>query len=101
APGIPCPTGTITLTDTGGVAINDFLNTASGGATNKATLNSVGFLEDRLLGTNGLIGGSHSYNASYAGDVSYNASTAPALAITITPASTGTGVTANGSSSVS
>jgi hypothetical protein len=93
--GIPCPTGTITLTDTGGVALNDFLSTATGGSTNKATLNAVGFLEDRLLGTTGLTGGSHSYTASYSGDISYNASSV-VLPITITPALTETSVTANG-----
>ena len=48
-PGIPCPTGTITLTDTGGVPIKDFLSTATGGSTNVATLNAIGFQEDRLL----------------------------------------------------
>jgi subtilase family serine protease len=93
---IPCPTGKITVTDTGGVALNDFLSTATGGSTNVASLNSTGFLEDRLLGTTGLIGGPHSYTASYSGDSSYNQSAAPALAITITPAATLTSVTANG-----
>jgi hypothetical protein len=97
---IPCPTGTITLTDTGGAPINDFLSTATGGSTNVATLNALGFLEDRLLGTTGITGGSHTYTASYSGDISYNASQL-ATPITITPASTSTAVTANGSSSLS
>jgi hypothetical protein len=99
-PGIPCPTGTITLTDTGGVAIKDFLSTATGGSTNIATLNAFGFQEDRLLGTTGLIGGAHNYTAAYSGDSSYNASQVT-LPITITAASTGTGVLANGQSTIS
>jgi hypothetical protein len=95
-PGIPCPTGTITLTDTGGVPIKDFLSTATGGSTNVATLNAIGFQEDRLLGTTGLTGGAHSYTTAYSGDSSYNASQI-SLPITIAAASTGTAVTANGS----
>jgi hypothetical protein len=94
---IPCPTGTITLTDTGGTPINDFLSTATGGSTNVASLNSLGYLEDRLLGTTGITGGAHTYTATYSGDSSYNTSKL-ALPITIVAASTGTSVTANGSS---
>jgi hypothetical protein len=94
---IPCPTGTITLTDTGGTPINDFLSTATGGSTNVASLNSLGYLEDRLLGTTGLTGGAHTYTATYSGDNSYDTSKL-ALPITIVAASTGTAVTANGSS---
>jgi hypothetical protein len=96
---IPCPTGTITLTD-GGAPLNDFLNTATGIPTNVATLNVLGFVEDRLLSNTGLIPGAHNIGASYSGDISYNASVAPALPITITAASTSTGVTANGSSAI-
>jgi hypothetical protein len=93
-PTTPCPTGTITLTDNG-APLKDFINTGSAN-TNTATLNTQGFAEDLQVQ---LPGGAHSLSASYAGDNSFSASTqaAPA-AITITPASTSTGVTANGSS---
>ncbi len=74
--------------------LKDFLN--NGASTNTATLSFLGLVEDRLLGTSGLTGGPHSYTASYSGDISYNASAGPGLAITITPALTATTVTANG-----
>jgi hypothetical protein len=90
---IPCPTGKVTFTADGN-PLNDFLNTATGVSTNSALLNPQGFVEDRVLGSTGLIAGVHSIVASYAGDNSYNASVAPALSITITPASTQTVVTA-------
>jgi hypothetical protein len=90
---IPCPTGKVTFTADGS-PLNDFLNTATGVSTNSALLNPQGFVEDRVLGSTGLKAGAHSIVASYAGDNSYNASAAPALAITITPASTQTAVSA-------
>jgi Pro-kumamolisin, activation domain/Bacterial Ig-like domain (group 3) len=99
---IPCPTGTLTFTDNG-APLKDFPNTAGGSAnpsTNIVTLNVLGMVEDRLLESNGLIGGSHSILASYSGDVSYNSSPGTALPVTITAASTSTGVTANGQSSL-
>jgi hypothetical protein len=92
---IPCPTGKVTFTADGN-PMNDFLNTATGVSTNSALLNPLGFVEDRVLGSTGLKGGVHSIVASYAGDSSYNASAAPSLSITITPASTQTLVTVNG-----
>ena len=92
---IPCPTGKVTFTADGN-PLNDFLNTATGVSTNSALLNPFGFVEDRVLGNTGLSVGSHSIAASYAGDSSYNPSTAPALGITITPTATQTGVTLNG-----
>jgi hypothetical protein len=93
---IPCPTGTVSLTaDT--LPLKDFLNTATGISTNTATLNVQGFAEDRVLGSTGLPGGSHSISASYSGDNSYNSSNQPApTAITITPAMTQTAVTVGG-----
>jgi subtilase family serine protease len=97
---IPCPTGTITVTHDGGTPLNDFLNTATGGSTNVATLNVLGLVEDRVLGSTGLPGGAHTIVAAYSGDISYNASTAPALSFTITPASTQTLVTVNGQAAV-
>jgi len=93
---IPCPTGTITVTHDGGTPLNDFLNTATGTSTNVATLNVLGLVEDRILGSNGLTGGAHTIVAAYSGDNSYNSSTSALLAITITPATTLTLVTANG-----
>jgi len=93
---IPCPTGTITVTDgSGGAAVNDFPNTAGGGTTgtNKAALNVLGLVEDRLVTSNGFTGGAHNYTAAYSGDSSYNASSGN-LAFTITPAATLTTVTA-------
>ncbi len=93
---IPCPTGTITVTYDGSKPLNDFLNTATGTSTNVATLNVLGLVEDRVLGSTGLPGGAHTLVAAYSGDISYNPSTAPTLSITITPASTQTLVTVNG-----
>jgi hypothetical protein len=93
---IPCPTGTITVTRDGGTPVNDFLSTATGSSTNVATLNVLGLVEDRILGSDGLTGGAHAIVAAYSGDISYNASTSAPLAITITPAATLTSVTANG-----
>ncbi len=94
---IPCPTGKVNFTADGN-PLNDFINTATGVSTNSALLNPQGFIEDRVLGSTGLKAGTHSIVANYAGDNSYNASAAPALSITITPASTQTlvGATANG-----
>jgi Pro-kumamolisin, activation domain/Bacterial Ig-like domain (group 3) len=97
---IPCPTGTITVTDgASGPALNDFTSTATNGSTNKATLNALGLVEDRLLGTNGITTGSHNYSASYSGDNSYNPSQG-SFPFSITSASTQTSVTANGVSTL-
>jgi hypothetical protein len=93
---IPCPTGTITVTHDGATPLNDFLNTATGGSTNVATLNVLGLVEDRVLGSTGLPGGAHTVVGAYSGDISYNSSTSPALSFTITPASTQTLVTVGG-----
>jgi hypothetical protein len=73
-----CPTGNVTLTDNG-QPLKDF----SGSSTTK--LNSIGIAEDQPVQ---LPGGTHSLVATYAGDNSYNASTSPAKAISITAATT-------------
>ena len=75
----PCPTGQVTLTDNGQPLD---LGTYK--------LNSQGYTEDQLIQ---LAGGSHNVAASYSGDSSYNASTSPTDAITITPAPTTTTLT--------
>ncbi len=93
---IPCPTGTITVTHDGATPLNDFLNTATGVSTNVATLNVLGLVEDRVLGSTGLPGGAHTIVGAYSGDISYNSSSSPALSFTITPASTQTLVKVNG-----
>lgn len=73
-----CPTGTINLTD----------NSAPLGP-GTFTLNSEGYTEYQAIQLNG---GSHSLAASYAGDPSYNASSATD-AVTVTPAPTTTAIT--------
>ncbi len=70
----PCPTGQVTLTDNGQPLD---LGTYK--------LNSQGYTEDQFTQ---LAGGSHNVVASYLGDNSYNTSTSPTDAITITPAPT-------------
>jgi hypothetical protein len=96
---LPCPTGTITLSDNGS-PLNNFLHTG-GANSNSALLNNEGFAEDLFLASTGLAGGSHSLTSTYAGDNSYTASTQTAPnVITITPAGIGAGVTANGQTAV-
>jgi len=73
-----CPTGVLTVTDNG-AALNDF------SGKNTTTLNSLGFAEDQLINVNV---GAHSVVAAYAGDNSYNASTSPAKAFTVTASPT-------------
>jgi subtilase family serine protease len=69
-----CPSGQVTLTDNGRpIDLGTY------------KLNSQGYTEDQFTQ---LAGGSHNLAASYAGDSSYNASTSPTDAITITPAPT-------------
>jgi uncharacterized membrane protein len=92
---IPCPTGSISLTDNGN-NLNDFLNTQTGTFSNTATLpNDLGFLEDQLVQ---LPGGTNSLVAKYSGDSSYTTSTSPALVVTVTPATTAASVTASATS---
>jgi hypothetical protein len=97
-PGMPCPVGTITLTD-GGKPLNDWPNAQNANATNVAKLNNQGFAEDQpvQLGV-----GSHSLVATFAPssttNTNFQASTSNTLSVTITQAST---VTLVGSSSAS
>jgi uncharacterized membrane protein len=92
---IPCPTGSISLTDNG-TNLNDFQNTQTGTSSNTANLlNDFGFLEDQLVQ---LPGGSNSLVAKYSGDSSYTTSTSPALVVTVTPATTAASVTASATS---
>jgi subtilase family serine protease len=84
---LPCPTGTITLTDNGS-ALKDF------GSSNTATLNVLGFLEDQPVQ---FPAGTQALAASYGGDSSYNASTSGTDTITITTAATSTALTSSAS----
>jgi Pro-kumamolisin, activation domain/Bacterial Ig-like domain (group 3) len=86
-PTIPCPTGTITLTD-GGSALNDFVNMT----TNKTAINNLGIAEDQYIDLNA---GSHSIVASYSGDGNYSAATSNTLKITVTQNPTTTGITSS------
>jgi hypothetical protein len=84
---IPCPVGTITLTDNGN-ALNDWPNAQNVSATNKATVNNQGGAEDQpvQLGV-----GSHSLVASFAPSSSatnYTSSTSNTLSVTVKQAST-------------
>jgi len=87
-PTAPCPTGTVNLTDNGS-PLKDF----SGGNTGTTTLNGQGYLEDQPIQ---LPASSTPHNivAAYLGDNSYNASTSPALAVTVNQATTTTAVAA-------
>ena len=75
---IPCPTGTVTITDNGN-PLNDF------DGANTPVLTNVGFLEDQPVQ---LPGGSHALKAVYAGDNSYSGSTSASDTVSITPATT-------------
>jgi hypothetical protein len=77
---IPCPTGQVTLTDNGSPLD---LGTYA--------LNEQGYLEEQYPQ---LPGGSNSVVANYGGDISYNASTSGTVAMSITPASTTTTLSA-------
>lgn len=83
-PTIPCPTGTITLTD-GGTALNDFVNST----TNKTGINNLGIAEDQYIDLNA---GSHSIVATYSGDSNYTAATSNTLKLTVTSNPTTTSV---------
>ncbi len=78
---VPCPTGSVTLTDNGTSLDNGTY-----------TINSAGYFEDQPIQLNA---GSHPIIAKYAGDNSYTGSTSPTNAITISQASTSTGVTSS------
>lgn len=87
-----CPTGTINLLD-GGSALKDFPNAQTANATNVANLNDRGFVEDQpiQLGV-----GSHPITATYtaaAGSSYTSQASSNTLSVTITQATTTTGVT--------
>jgi len=87
-----CPTGTINLLD-GGSALKDFPNAQTPNATNVANLNDRGFIEDQpiQLGV-----GAHPITATYtaaAGSSYTSQASSNTLSITITQATTTTGVT--------
>jgi len=83
---IPCPKGTITLTD-GGKPLNDFPSGPASNATNMAKVSNVGGLvEDANVQ---LPGGAHSITAAFAtGDTNYQSSNGNTLNVTISPAQT-------------
>ncbi|HJZ63689.1 MAG TPA: protease pro-enzyme activation domain-containing protein [Candidatus Acidoferrum sp.] len=86
-----CPTGTVTLLDNN-VALKDFPNAQTPGATNIATLNDRGFIEDQPIQLNV---GTHPITANYTADAnsSYISSTTTnTLSVTITQAATTTAV---------
>jgi hypothetical protein len=91
---LPCPTGTITLSDNGS-ALKDFLVPNTNTPTNSAKLNNTGFAEDQPVQ---LPGGNHSLTASYAGDNSFASSNSAARALTITATATATAISASTSS---
>jgi subtilase family serine protease len=87
-----CPTGTINLLD-GGSALKDFPNAQTPNATNVANLNDRGFIEDQpiQLGV-----GAHPITAMYsaaAGSSYTSQASSNTLSVTITQATTTTGVT--------
>ncbi len=93
-PPIPCPTGTIALTD-GGVALKDFPSGPNFNATNIAKIsNQGGLVEDFNVQ---LAGGSHSILATFAtGDTNYQSGNpSNTLSVTITKAPTTTVVASN------
>jgi len=91
-PAIPCPTGTITLTDSGN-PLTDFLK--NGSATATTALNNLGIAEDQPIDLNV---GTHSIVATYSGDNNYGGSTSNSLSVTIKQNPTTTTVTSSLSS---
>src|SRR5262249_39054599 len=86
-----CPTGAVTPLDKN-VALKDFPNAQTPGATNIATLNDRGFVEDQPIQLNV---GAHPITANYTADAnsSYISSTTTnTLSVTITQAATTTAV---------
>jgi Pro-kumamolisin, activation domain/Bacterial Ig-like domain (group 3) len=92
AQNLVCPTGTIQLFKNAGAALNDFPQGAAQNATNIATLNDRGFIEDQPIQ---LPAGTYSISATYtaAANSSYSSNaTSNAVAVTITQATTITSV---------
>ena len=86
----PCPTGTVTVTNNGQPIPEQ--GSPPGYTAGSYKLNSSGYLEDIYVqfpvGTNNVV-------AAYGGDSSYNPSTSPTNAITITAATTTTSLSAS------
>jgi hypothetical protein len=91
---LPCPTGTITLSDNGS-PLKNFVVPNTNTPTNSAKLNNTGFAEDQPIQ---LSGGSHSLAAAYAGDNSFMASNSAARALSISASPTATSVSASSTS---
>jgi len=80
---IPCPTGTITLTDSG-APLKDWPSPGQANSTNIASLNGHGIAEDQNIQ---LPPGSHNLQATYRGDANYQSGSGT-LSVTITKATT-------------
>ena len=79
-------TGSVTITDNG-----------SSLAGSPFAINSLGHVEDQTIQ---LVGGAHTLVATYAGDISYNASPAVNLNVSVTTATTATSLAANPSTGI-
>lgn len=91
APTLPCPKGTIALTDNG-QPLNDF-PTGPSGSNNTSNVSNMGLVEDFNVQ---LTGGSHSIVAAFTtGDTNYKSGGSNTLSVTITPAQTSTLVASN------
>jgi subtilase family serine protease len=86
-PSIPCPKGTVALTDNGS-ALNDFPSGPNFNVSNTSKVSNQGFVEDGFIQ---LAGGGHSIVATFTtSDTNYQNSTSNTLSVTITPAATTT-----------
>jgi hypothetical protein len=86
-PSIPCPKGTVALTDNGS-ALNDFPSGPNFNVANTSKVSNQGFVEDGFIQ---LAGGGHSIAATFtSSDTNYQNSTSNTLSVTITPAATTT-----------
>jgi Pro-kumamolisin, activation domain/Bacterial Ig-like domain (group 3) len=95
APGSPCPTGSVALTDNGS-ALNDWPIVGQVNATNVARLLAQGIAEDQAVQ---LAAGSHSIVAAFTtGDGNFQSSTSSPLPVTINQAGTATSVMSSSSS---
>ena len=91
-PSIPCPTGTVTLADSG-KPLMDFPSGPTSSASNSSKVSNQGLVED---GAVQLTGGTHSIVATYSGDANYSGpAMSNTLSVTITPAQTTTSVASN------
>jgi len=84
-PSIPCPKGTVALTDNGS-ALNDFPSGPNFNVANTSKVSNQGFVEDGFIQ---LTGGTHSIVATFTStDTNYQNSASNTLSVTITPATT-------------